>query len=280
MHASSFDLYHAGTSPWHGLDARVKLIITLAYVLTVSLMPVGSWPAYVLLLAFAVSVSVASELGVLVVLKRASVALPFVLAALPLLVTTPGNIVLSIPVGRWLIPLTSAGIGRFLSIALKSWLSVQMAVLLTATTPLPDLLLAMRGLHLPGLLVATVGLMWRYLFVLVDEAVRMTRAREARSAGGEGRRGSSIIWRARVTGSMAGSIFLRGYERSERIYTAMLSRGYDGTIRSLPVKPVSAMQRCIAALVICVLLVLLWLGQWMRYRTQTRQHALPSKSTT
>ena len=264
MHSSSLDLYRAGASFWHGLDARIKLTITLAYVLTVSLMPVGAWPAYVLLSAFVLSVVVASELGVWVVLRRALLALPFVLAALPLLVTTPGRVILSIFVGRWSLPFTLAGLERFLSIACKSWLSVQMAVLLTATTPLPDLLVALRALHLPGLLVATVGLMWRYLFVLVDEAMRMLRAREARSAGGEGRSGGSLMWRARVTGSMAGSLFLRGYERSERIYNAMLARGYDGTIRSLPAKPISVRQRWVAALAIGMLLVLLWLGQWLR----------------
>jgi len=264
VHSSSLDLYRAGASFWHRLDARVKLIITLAYVLTVSLMPVGAWPAYVLLFAFVLSLVVASELGVWVVLRRTLLALPFVLAALPLLVTTPGRVILSFSVGRWSLPFTSAGLERFLSIACKSWLSMQMAVLLTATTPLPDLWIALRALHFPGLLVATVGLMWRYLFVLADEAMRMLRAREARSAGGEGRNGGSVMWRARVTGSMAGSMFLRGYERSERIYNAMLARGYDGTVRSLPVKPVSATQRWVAALATGVLLVLLWLGQWMR----------------
>ncbi len=264
MHSSSLDLYRAGTSFWHGLDARVKLIMTLAYVLTVSLMPVGAWPAYVLLAAFVLSVAVASELGMRMMLRRALPALPFVLAALPLLVTTPGQVILSISLGRWSLPLTSAGLERFLSIACKSWLSVQMAVLLTATTPLPDLLVALRALHLPGLLVATVGLMWRYLFVLVDEAMRMLRARESRSAAGRGRSGGSVVWRAHVTGSMAGSVFLRGYERSERIYSAMLARGYDGTIRSLPVKPISVGQRGVAAIAIGMLLVLLWLGQWMR----------------
>jgi len=263
LHSNSLDLYCAGASFWHRLDSRVKLIITLAYVLSVSLMPVGAWPAYVLLAGFVFSVAVASELGLWMLVRRALLALPFALAALPLLVTTPGPVILNISVGKWLLPLTYAGLERFLSVAFKSWLSVQMAVLLTATTCLPDLLVALRALHLPGLLVTSVGLMWRYLFVLVDEAMRMLRARESRSAAGKGRSGGSVVWRARVTGNMAGSVFLRGYERSERIYSAMLARGYDGTIRSLPVEPVPAAQRWVAALAIGVLLVLLVLGQWM-----------------
>ena len=120
---------------------------------------------------------------------------------------------------------------------LKSWLSVQAAIVLAASTPFPELLQAMRAIGAPRLLVAMFGLMWRYLFVLVDEALRLMRARSARSGRLEGstaRTGGSIAWRARVTGGMAGNLLVRAFERSERIYAAMLARGYDGETRSLP----------------------------------------------
>ena len=84
--------------------------------------------------------------------------------------------------------------------------------------------------------------MWRYLFVLVDEVLRLMRAREARSGHPvEPRRrriGGSLAWRARVTGGMAGNLMLRSFDRSERIYAAMASRGYDGEVRGLPRPPV------------------------------------------
>jgi cobalt/nickel transport system permease protein len=243
MHISSLDSYRIGQSLLHQLDARVKLALTLAYILTVSLTPVAAWPAYVLLFALALGASVASELGLGFVWKRSLLALPFVLAAMPVIVTAPGQAVLSLHLGAWSLLITVEGLERFLSIALKSLLSLQMAVLLTATTPQPDLLSAMKALHLPRLLVAIIGLMWRYLFLLADEALRMLRAREARSAAGVGRSGGSLGWRARVTGAMAGTLFLRGYERSECIYNAMLSRGYDGSVRWLPSRPLSSAQR-------------------------------------
>jgi cobalt/nickel transport system permease protein len=260
MHISPFDAYRAEDSLWHRLDSRVKLVLTLAFVLCVSLTPMGAWPVYILLLALVLSASILAELGPAFVLRRAFVALPFALAALPLLVTVKGAPLLSIPVGPWLLSVSMAGLERFVSIALKSWLSVQMAILLTATTPLPDLLVAMRALRLPKLLVAILGLMWRYLGVLGDEAMRMIRAREARSGSWNERSGGTLGWRAGVTGNMAGSLFLRGYERSERIYNAMLARGYDGTIRSFPLRPVPAAQRVLLLCTLLLLAVLLMLG--------------------
>lgn len=260
MHFSPFDLYRAGDSILHGLDPRIKLALTLAFILSVSLTPVGAWPIYVLLLALALSASVASELGLGFVTRRSALALPFVLAAFPVIFTVKGAPLASIQLGAWTLTLTQPGVERFVSVALKSWLSVQMAILLTATTSLPDLLLAMRSMGLPRLLVAVLGLMWRYLAVLVDEALRMMRARESRSGSWEGRGGGTVPWRARVTGAMAGTLFLRGYERSERIYNAMLARGYDGSIRSFPSQPLSWPERLMLLAASIVLLALALLG--------------------
>jgi cobalt/nickel transport system permease protein len=122
----------------------------------------------------------------------------------------------------------------------KSWLSVQVALLLTYTTPFHDMLDAMRELHVPRIFVAIIGFMYRYLAVLGDEAQRLIRARASRSAEPEdGRGGGSIAWRARVTGSMVGSLFLRTYERSERIYEAMQARGFEGTFRHMELRAVT-----------------------------------------
>ena len=89
-------------------------------------------------------------------------------------------------------------------------------------------------------MVAIISFMYRYLGVIGDEAARMNRARAARSAdrGGRGA-GGSLRWRAGVTGSMVGSLFLRSYERSERIYAAMQARGFDGELRYLAGPPLS-----------------------------------------
>lgn len=263
MHAHFLDPYRDGASPVHRLDPRVKLLLAVAFIVTAALLPPAAWPAYVLLFAVAFSVVLASGLGVGYVYKRALLAAPFVLAALPLMFTVDGAALLTLHLGPWTLTLTDAGLARFVSIAFKSWLSVQIAIVLAAATSFPDLLAAMRGLKLPRLLVAVIGLMWRYLFVLVDEVMRIMRAREARSgepAEKAGRIGGSIPWRAKVTGGMAGNLMLRSFDRSERIYAAMASRGYDGEVRGFPRPPVPPLAWAVLAGGLLFLLLILLIG--------------------
>ena len=121
----------------------------------------------------------------------------------------------------------------------------------------------MEGLRLPRLLVAVIGLMWRYLFVLVDEVMRLARAREARSGAVDtaaNRAGGTVAWRARVTGGMAGNLFLRSFDRAERIYAAMAARGYDGEVRGLPRAAVSRGAWFVLAAGLALYLALILLG--------------------
>lgn len=237
MHIHFLDPYQEGSSSIHRIDARVKLVLTIAFILTTALIPIGTWSILFLLLSLIISLIILSGVGVGYVLKRAVLAFPFVLAALPLVFTTSGPQLFSLTFGSWEFIVTLPGMERFISIALKSWISVLAAILLTSTSQFPDILSAMRAVQIPRFLVAIIGLMWRYIFVLGDEALRLLRARAARSGEADipsYRKGGSISWRAQTTGGMAGNLFLRSIERSERIYIAMLSRGYDGEIRTMP----------------------------------------------
>jgi cobalt/nickel transport system permease protein len=263
MHVHYLDPYREGNSPIHRLDPRVKLVAALSFIVTTSLTPVGAWPVYVLLWALALSVTIVSEIGVGRVLKRSSLALPFVLAALPLVFTSGQTVLGTVPLGFANLTVYAEGLERFLSIAVRSWISVQMAVVLATTTPFPDLLMAMRGIKIPRLLVAVFGLMWRYLFVMADEAGRLIRARESRSGStGDPRHkaGGTLAWRAKVTGGMAGSLFLRSIERGDRIYAAMASRGYDGEVRGFHPPAVPAAQWAVLAGCLTLLALLLALS--------------------
>lgn len=251
LHIHFLDPYQPGESLLHTLDARVKLPLAVAFILSIALFPWGAWPAYLIAAAFVLSAVILSGLKVKYVFGRAVIAVPFILAALPVIFTTSGQPVITLQLPGWQMNFTIPGIERFLGIALKSWLAVQSAILLAATTPFPELLVAMRAVRVPRLLVAIFSLMWRYMFVLGDETLRLLRARAARSGHAEGpglNPGGSFVWRARITGGMAGSLFVRSLERSDRIYNAMLARGYDGEVRTLPLPPVKV--RDLAILVV------------------------------
>lgn len=225
----TLDRYSASGSPIHLLVPQVKVIGTLLFIITMVALPDGAWLAFGLGWLATLGVAALSQLGLWYGLRRSFIALPFLLAAVTIIFTLPGQTVFAIPIGGWVLRATDAGLIRFGSIVLRSWIAVQMAIMLTATTRFPDLMHALRHLRVPPLIVAIVGFMYRYLEVLSDEVFRLLRAREARSAGIAGyKSGGSIAWRAQIVGNMAGQLFLRSYERSDRIYAAMQARGYAG----------------------------------------------------
>jgi cobalt/nickel transport system permease protein len=234
MHASLFDQYQDRDSLIHALDPRVKAVVTLLFILSSVLLPDGAWPAFLLTWLLLLALNRLAQIPYSYTLKRSLVALPFGLAAVTVVFTLPGQPAFSLALGAWRLQATDAGLVRFGSIMLRSWLSIQAAIWLTGATAFPDLVHALRHLRAPRTLVAVIAFMYRYAFVLSDEALRLLRAREARSAHPPGRSaGGSLAWRARVAGGMAGQLFLRSYERSDRVYQAMLARGYRGEFLTL-----------------------------------------------
>jgi cobalt/nickel transport system permease protein len=126
-----------------------------------------------------------------------------------------------IVLGVAVLALFQPGGGRiFGAMVVRSSLCVTTMVLLANTTPFPELLSVLRRLRIPGLLVTTIALMHRYLFVLGDEAMRMRRARASRSFA----RGHRHALKA--VASVIGRLFVRAHDRSERIYAAMCARGW------------------------------------------------------
>lgn len=221
MQTHSLDRYLHQESIVHQLDPRAKVVMAVTFIVATVLLPDGAWPAFLLTWLFLLLAARLAYLPYWLVFKRSLIILPFLLTAVTILINVPGP----------------AGIIRFLSIAMRGWLAVQFAILLTATTTFPDLMHALNHLHAPAILVNIISFMYRYLFVLADEAGRLLRARQARSARlpGSGKHGGSLFWRAKISGQMIGQLFGRSLDRSDRIYMAMLSRGYDG--RFLTINP-------------------------------------------
>lgn len=239
MHFHIVDAYQETGSLLHRTDARVKVIMSFATILLIALTPMGAFGAYVGFFAIVMAGALVARIDPLTILKRSLVAIPFAGAAISLIFTVPGPSLGTVPLLGWSISAT--GLIRFASIMFKSFVSVQVAVLLMQTTHFTDMLWAFGTLRVPRVLVAIFSFMYRYLFVLADEALRLTRARDSRSAaiGGSPTTGRSMAFRARTTGRMIGNLFLRSYDRSERVYQAMSSRGYRGEIMQLDTPPLT-----------------------------------------
>jgi cobalt/nickel transport system permease protein len=221
------DQYRDAESFIHQLDPRAKFLATLALVSAIVLTPRDGWLAYGLFLTLNLILLLLSRVPPFYVLKRSFVIFPFVLMVAVFMPFRGGTEVFGASIGSWHIGLSREGLILTASVFCKAWLSVVSLILITATTNVSDLLKGLERLKMPAIMVMLMSFMYRYLFVISDEAERLSLARNSRSFGG------GIRLHVRTLGYMAGALFLRSYERGERIYGAMLSRGFDGHGRSL-----------------------------------------------
>jgi cobalt/nickel transport system permease protein len=262
MHFDAFDRYHEKESFIHHLDPRVKAVVTIAFIVSNALLPDGAWMAFVFAWLFLLAANAFSRLGVAYTFKRSLVALPFALIAITVLFSIPGKALFTFQLFTWDFTITDAGLLRFVSIIIRSWLSVQLAILLVAATRFPDLIHALEHLRVPAILTTIIAFLYRYLFVLTDEVLRLLRARESRSAGSAGKRsGGGVLWRAKIAGNMAGQLFLRSYERSDRIYNAMLSRGYTGHLYTLNAHEMKPRDYFMTAFAIAIIFIIQVIGR-------------------
>lgn len=194
--------YQHGVSRVHGCSPGRKLGAALVGVVLVVLLPRGAWAAYAATAAGLLAVALAARLDLRQLGLRVLLVEPFVIGIALLALLRPG------------------GLPVFLSIVAKSTLCLAIMVLLTATTRFSDLLGVLWRVRVPTLLVTTLALMYRYLFVLLAESERMQRARRSRtfvpSRTGAWRGGAEV----------AGLLFVRASERAERVYLAMCARGW------------------------------------------------------
>ena len=224
--------YIPGESPAHRADPRLKLLAMLGYIAVATGLPARAWAGFAGLLLMALAAVAASGLPVVRVLRRAAPAFVFSgIVALAALVQAGEHELLS---GRFLwltLAISLESLQQFAYILVRAWLSALVVGLYAAVTGFPDTVAALRGLGVPAVLTSTLALVYRYLFVLVDEALRLERARAARTFRPASLR--RIGFEVRVFGAILGSLFLRAYNRSERVYQAMLARGFDGEFRGL-----------------------------------------------
>ena len=228
MKHSFLDQYSDRDSLIHRLDPRTKLVTTFLFITAVALTPPDGWPSYALHVAILAIWLLLSRVPVSYVLKRSLVVLPFVvLIAIFIPFFHEGEVAGSYNIWLWQVSVTYSGLEILRNILIRAWLSILSLILLTSTTRLPELLRGLEQLHMPKVIVMLLSFMYRYIFVLVDEVMRMKQARDSRNFGGR------RWWQIRTIGNMIGTLFIRSYERGERVYAAMVARGFDGRSRTL-----------------------------------------------
>jgi cobalt/nickel transport system permease protein len=225
MKHSFVDQYSGLDSFVHRLDPRTKLLGSLAFVLAVVLTQPGNWRLFAVYLCVIAGLVWLSRLPLKYVLKRSLVIFPFVvMIAVFVPFFKQGHEAASYDIGAWHIAVTYEGLAVLVNVVVKSWLSILCLIVLSSSTKFEQLLQGMSGLKVPQVFVQITSFMYRYMFVIADQAMRMQMARDSRNFG---MKRSNIF---RTMGNMIGMLFIRSYERAERIYAAMLSRGYNGEI--------------------------------------------------
>jgi cobalt/nickel transport system permease protein len=202
LHHVVLERWSRGTSFLHHRDARVKILALLVFLIAVATTPRDFELPGLFYFVALVGGMIAARLPVDGMLRRAAVVLPFslTLAAITWIAGEPR---------------------RALMVVEKSFLSAAAALLLVASTPLPQLLRGLEMLGTPRFLLMVAQFVYRYLFVIAEQGHRMRVAALCR--GGSFRRKGF-----RAAAGMLGVLFARSYERADRIHRAMISRGFEG----------------------------------------------------
>jgi len=212
-------------SPIHRLDPRAKIIVFFSFILIGVSTPPHSFPFFVILASGLLGLTLVARLPLFHLMKKLFILIPFLLviaASLPFIQedTVAGGYTL----GLGSISLSRSGLWIFWNVLIKSCLGIFSIILLYSTTAFPQLLKGLERLGTPKIFTVLSAFMYRYSFLLVDEIHRMKRARDSRSVGG------GWVWQLETLGHMVGVLFLRSFHRAERVYAAMLSRGYQGAM--------------------------------------------------
>lgn len=208
-----------GTTVIHRLNPCAKLVTTLLFILAVTSFSRYDIAGLIPFFLFPVVLINVADIPVKLLVRRIALTLPFILLIgifNPLLDHSPALQIGSVTI--------SSGWISFLSIIIRSVLAVSAALILIATTGMNGIGTALLKLRVPKLLVVQLLFMYRYLYILIEEVARTLQAYTLRSC-----RKNGVSYR--VVGSLMGQLLLRTIDRAERIYVAMLCRGFDGVIR-------------------------------------------------
>ncbi len=237
------------SSPVHRIDAAVKFLLVLLCVLAMVSEPRGRIFPFYFYAAIVFLVLAFSKVPPAFILKRLFVALPFIVVAavfFPLSVAMSGQLV------QWNFhdPWVLAGISVFV----KASLSVLLLLLLVSTTGFNELLAGLRKLKVPLVICTMSAIMYRYIFILADESMKTSMARQSRTPG------TLKISKLKVLGNQMSMVFLRSWNRSKIVYASMLSRGFHGEYFFMEKKKLRASD----IVIFCIFVVVFFCIRFMR----------------
>ncbi len=240
-----------GHSPLHTLAPQCKVAAALAFVLVVVATPREAVWAYGVYVALIIALTFVAEVPLPALLRRLTIEAPFLVFALALPFLARGERIDVVGLS-----LSTEGLWGAWNIFIKATLGAAAMMLLASTTPITSILQGLQKLKTPPLIIAIAGFMIRYADVIASEMRRMKVGRESRGYD------PRFLWHARALASSAGTLFIRSYERGERVFLAMMSRGYAGAMPELATHEATRRQWSIALLVpgvAAIVCVLAWL---------------------
>lgn len=203
----------------HQLASHLKVIGALTFIFVVVATPSAEYWAYLGYLLILLTVAKLAHLRYRILAKRMLIEIPFVFFAILIPFATPGERIEVLGIS-----VSPEGLWVAFGILTKSTLGVMTSIILSATTQSRELLNSFQKLKVPDTLIQIASFMFRYTAVVIDELNRMKIARQSRGFEAKGLRD----WR--ILGQSIGALFIRSYERGERVHLAMLSRGYEGKL--------------------------------------------------
>lgn len=244
------DHYWDIESPIHRLDPRIKIILSFALLIAVVVTPNGRFFDYLFFAPLIIILLFISKLPARSIFKRIFIILPLVIiigASLPFI--SPGKPIFTFHFFTE-ITVTDVGLQNFASVITKAVMAILIMTLLTSTTRFRDLIEGLQKLKCPMIFTSILGFMYRYIFLFIDEAERLNVGRTSRSFG------RRPLLAMKGFGWMISSLFLRSFERGERIYHTMCARGFDGTYRTLTEMKIRPAEISISAITIIIIVTI------------------------
>ena len=227
-------------SPIHSLAPHAKILAILGLLVIVVATPIQNYLAFIAYFSLVIALVLIAKLPIWQSLKRTTIEIPFIFFAILMPFVSPDK--------------EAAKIAA-ISIIAKATIGTLLAIILSGTTPAREILRGFETLKMPALIVQIASFMLRYLNVINDEMERMTVARASRGFEPKGIRDWKFLAAA------AGALFIRSYERGERVHLSMISRGYDGKLPSVQSQLVTKQEILIIIATLFLALVLAIFGR-------------------